>query len=176
MLSRRVTETDFDPSGSAPSLKEHEDLVSQVFYLQEQLRDLRSTVDHLVGVGASTTLRRPTPAPAPRASEVLGTERRAVIGDPVTSHGDADEEVAYVLESFAMGHQGRPAASSSPHPLALQARHSPVHPLSFLFPSNYDFNERALALLPDAGRSSVLVTQFFSRAQWLLHVGCSSAL
>lgn len=160
--------------------------------LHEQLHDVRAA---LAKLSSSTAASTPSPRSSTSEDDHVPSfayppaNARAMSLPNATANNEsataADEEVAAVLEDFAMGHSlnreratNRIVTSSQGYsalspivasPLSHSSRLS-TSPLAFLFPDGFDYTSRAIATLPDVERTWSLITYFFSTAQWYLHV------
>lgn len=122
----------------------------------------------------------------PRSAEE-STSSVAAVAEARRSH--PDEEVAMVLEDFAMGHRmnrdratqrlaGVGAGGATPQTTATSPEGiltelrgiSENNPLAFLVPHGFDYILRVLSALPDPQRCWALVQFYFAKHEWYTKV------
>ncbi|KAF9027330.1 hypothetical protein BDZ89DRAFT_1160859 [Hymenopellis radicata] len=127
---------------------------------------------HRVGILERTVLRlsKSIPEDPPPTSPRTSDKSRIRSAYGATS---TDEDVAMMLEDFAMGHRiNRTRATqdfdTDPYntPAASSAGVSRNHPLSLLVDPAADVPARLVAILPDEERSRALVEFYFAKLEW----------
>ncbi|KAM0751752.1 hypothetical protein T439DRAFT_324943 [Meredithblackwellia eburnea MCA 4105] len=168
----KEVEKNSEPSaGSFASATEVYTLTTRVASLEDQLLALQQTVASLTLASTSSSVAPP---------EEQGREIPRIANKAVAERTQPDEEVALMLEDFAMGHRvNRDRVTSRLNPIGGDSKEGLVsnqleassglpvdHAFAFLIASGYEPIQQALAAAPDPQRSMFLVQLYFSRIEW----------
>ncbi|KAK4057475.1 hypothetical protein OIO90_001544 [Microbotryomycetes sp. JL221] len=183
-----------DPSVTYANVSDVEMLQTRVDSLEAQLRSLNDTVKGLQQGQQPTFEGVSSPRHHAIVRPTLSTSAANSNADPLdlaeARQSHPDEEVALVLEDFAMGHRVNrdratqriassnsvPNAGSSgsqqPYPSPQMPMMSSINlikesnPLAFFMPAEVDWVRKVLEVFPDPHRSAALVHFYFHKLEW----------